>query len=187
MIFNSHSELKGYHATLSASKSAWVNYDDEKFDRTYVNQLAAQRGTELHELASELIRLKVHLPRNNKTLNAFVNDMLGMKMESEQILFYSENAFGTADGIKFDEKKMKLMVFDLKTGITPAHMRQLEVYCALFCLEYAFKPHELEFECRIYQNDEIEPHSPDPVDIVYIMDKIVSFDKRIKRIRKEML
>jgi hypothetical protein len=189
VIFNAHSELKGFHATLSASKGAWVNYDDEKFDRYIINQTAAQRGSELHALASELIRLKVRLPRTNKTLDSFVNDMLGLKMNSEQILYYSENAFGTADGIKYDERKNKLYVFDLKTGVTVAHMRQLEIYVALFCLEYGFKPHEFaEVDLRIYQNDAIEYHEDyDPTVIVYIMDKIITFDKRIKQIRKEML
>lgn len=187
MIFNTHSELKGFHSTLSASQSSWVNYTDEKFDRSYIHKLAAQRGTELHELASNLIRLKVRLPRTSKTLDSFVNDVLGMKMISECILFYSENAFGTADAIKFDERKMKLWIFDLKTGEIPAKMRQLEVYTAYFCLEYKYKPSDLEIELRIYQNDEIEIYEPDPVDIVYIMDKIVTFDKRIQQLRKEML
>lgn len=189
MIFNTHSELKGYHAFLSASKGSWLGYDDEKFDRTFFSSMAAQRGTELHALAAELIRLKVRLPRTNKTLDSFVNDMLGLKMQSEQILFYSENAFGTADGIKYDEKKNKLYVFDLKTGVTVAHMRQLEIYVALFCLEYGFKPHDFnEVDLRIYQNDAIETHEEyDPTDIVFIMDRIITLDKRIKNLRKEML
>lgn len=73
------------------------------------------------------------LPRLNKTLNAYVNDAIGYKMIPEQILFYSDNCFGTADAIVF--RNGLLRIHDLKTGVIPAHMEQLEVYAALFCLE----------------------------------------------------
>lgn len=183
MLFNKHSDLAGKHAFLSASKYHWVNYDDEKLDRSFVTAMAAQRGTELHALAHELIRLGVRLPRSAKSLNMYVNDAIGYRMASEQVLFYSENCFGTADTISF--RRDKLRIHDLKTGVTPTSERQLEIYAALFCLEYRFKPFEIEIELRIYQNDEVQIYEADPDVISHIIDKIITFDKRIKDLRME--
>ena len=76
-------------------------------------------------------------------------------MTPEQVLFYSVNAFGTADAIAFDERSKLLRIHDLKTGVTPASMAQLHVYAALFCLEYDKPPFEIKYDLRIYQNDEI--------------------------------
>jgi hypothetical protein len=73
---------------------------------------------------------------------------------------------------------------DLKTGSIPAHMEQLMVYAALFCLEYKVKPGALNAELRIYQNDEIQIHSPKADEIAPIIDKIISFDKLINRIKE---
>lgn len=185
MIFNSHSHLVGLHAFLGPSKSSWLRYDDEKLDRVFKSSLAAQRGTELHNLAADLIRLGVKLPGSRQTLNMYVNDALGFRMKPEQVLYYSDNCFGTADAISFQE--MRLRIFDLKTGVIPASPEQLEVYAALFCLEYGVKPHEIEMDLRIYQSDEIRGYIGDPDVIVHIMSKIKSFDKRINTMRKEML
>jgi hypothetical protein len=184
MLFNQHSNLEGQHAFLGASKYHWINYDDEKLDRTYIAALAAQRGVELHEFAHNAIRLGIKLPRSNKSFNAYVNDAIGFGMKSEVILYYSEFAFGTADAISF--KKNLLRIHDLKTGVTPTSMRQPEVYAALFCLEYRYKPQDIEIELRIYQNDEIFIHIPNPEDLERIMEKIVAFDKRIAAIRNEV-
>ena len=41
------------------------------------------------------------LPKSQKTLNMYVNDAISFRMVPEQILFYSENCFGTADTIVF--------------------------------------------------------------------------------------
>lgn len=185
MRFNPHSEFAGYHAFLSASKHHWVNYSDEKLARAYVANLAAQRGTRLHDLARDLIREGVNLPRSPKTMNMYVNDAIGFRMQPEQVLYYSPNAFGTADTIGF--RKDVLRIHDLKTGVTPTSMRQLEVYTAFFCLEYRFKPADIGIELRIYQSDEVKIHVPDPMEILQIMDKIVSFDKMINTIREEDL
>lgn len=183
MLFNTHYDLAGKHAYLGASKYHWVNYTDEKFDRTFRLAMAAQRGTDLHAFAYDAIRLGVKLPRSAKTLNLYVNDAIGFRMVPEQILYYSENAFGTADTISF--RKNFLRIHDLKTGITPSSERQLEIYVALFCLEYRVKPHEIEIELRIYQNDDMRVFVPDPDDIVHIMSKIVAFDNRIQELKAE--
>lgn len=183
MIFNTHSQLVGRHAFLSASKYHWTNYDEDKLDRTYLKFLAIQKGTELHTFAYNAIRLGVKLPRTPKTLNMYVNDAIGFRMTPEQGLYYSENCFGTADTIAF--RKGVLRIHDLKTGITPVSARQLEVYAALFCLEYRMKPFDIQTELRIYQNDDVQVYEADPDVIMHIIDKIVAFDKRIDAIRME--
>lgn len=184
MRFNVHSQLAGKHAFLSASKSSWLNYDEEKFDRVFVSQMAAQRGTDLHKLANDLIRLGVRLPETPTTMNLYVNDAIGFRLTPEQTLFYSPNCFGTADAIGL--RKNKLRISDLKTGTFKTSERQLEVYAALFCLEYRFKPQELDIELRIYQSDEIRIYEADPLSIANIMMKIVALDERINRLREEI-
>lgn len=181
MIFNQHKTLDGQHAFLSASKHSWVNYDEQKLEEVYANWQAAQKGTELHELASKMINLGVKLPKTNKTLNMYVNDGIGFRMDTEVCLFYSENAFGTADTISF--KNNTLRIHDLKTGRNPASIKQLEIYAALFCLEYNQDPNTIDIELRIYQADEVLVENPDPEDILYIMDKIITFDKRINELK----
>lgn len=183
MIFNKHSLYEGQHAFLGASKYHWINYDEEKVADVFNKFLAAQKGTELHDFAKRCIELGQRLPKSQKTLNMYVNDALGYKMVPEQILFYSENCFGTADAICF--RNNFLRIHDLKTGAIPAHMEQLLIYVALFCLEYRVKPGEIHTELRIYQNNEILVHEPEADEILPIMDKIISFDKVIKRIKEE--
>lgn len=184
MLFNKHSDLIGQHAFLSASKYHWINYDEAKLARVFNARLAAQRGTELHEFAMNAIKLGVKLPRSPKTLHMYVNDAIGFRMTPEQVLFYSHNAFGTADAISF--RRNKLRIHDLKTGVTPGSPHQLEVYAALFCLEYKFKPAEIETELRIYQNDEVQVFEPEPDILTHLMDKIITFDRHINDLRMEV-
>lgn len=181
MNFNKHYNMDGQHAFLSASKYHWVNYDEEKLLLSYSKYLAAQRGTRLHEFACECIQLGIKLPKTKKTLNLYINDAIGYKMTTEQMLFYSDNCFGTADAISF--KQNILRIHDLKTGTSPSSMRQLEVYAALFCLEYSTRPQDIEIELRLYQTDEVIVHTPPTDDILYIMDKIITFDKQIDKIK----
>ena len=104
-------------------------------------------------------------------------------MIPEQPLFYSENCFGTADAIVFRDDLLR--IHDLKTGITPAHMEQLMIYAALFCLEYKIKPAEIEIELRLYQNNTILYHNPTVAELVPIIDKIITFDKIINKIKEQ--
>jgi len=113
----------------------------------------------------------------------YVNDAIGYRMITEQPLYYSDNCFGTADAISF--KKNFLRIHDYKSGETPASMRQLMVYMAIFCLEYDYQPDEIEAELRIYQSDEIIIHNPLPEEIFSIMNKIVESDKHIERLKAE--
>lgn len=181
MKFNRH-RLDGIHAFLAPSKYSWVGYDEEKLEGVYSTWRLSQLGTELHELAAKLINLRVKLPKNNKTLNMYVNDGIGYRMDTEVCLFYSYNCFGTADAISFNNNMLR--IHDLKNGKTPASLQQLRIYAALFCLEYAYNPRDLDIELRVYQLDEVLIENPDPEDILYIMDKIVLFDKRIDEIKE---
>ena len=183
MNFNKHSNLEGQHAFLGASKYHWLNYDKEKLAAVYRNHLATIKGTVLHEFAAQCIRLGQKLPKSQKTLNMYVNDAIGFKMIPEQVLYYSENCFGTADAISFRNKFLR--VHDYKSGSVLAHMEQLEIYAALFCLEYDVKPGEIEMELRIYQNNDIVIYNPTAEEIVPVMDKIITSDKIIQRIKEQ--
>lgn len=184
MQFNDHSRLAGSHAFLSPSNYSWVNYDELKLDNAVVASFAARRGTELHDLAQRLIRQGVRLPDTTETLNSYVNDAIGFRMTPEQTLFYSVNCYGQADAISFGRNKLR--IHDLKTGVTRSKMTQLEVYAALFCLEYDVKPSEIEIELRIYQNDSVEIEEGDILSITRIMDLIVVFDRRINALKEEV-
>lgn len=186
MIWNNHSKdvPEGAHAFLGASKYSWLNYDEQKLAEAYERYLATQRGTILHKFACQCILLKQKLPKSHKTLNMYVNDSIGFGLSPEIPLYYSPNCFGTADAIGF--RKNFLRINDLKTGVTPASLHQLEIYAALFCLEYNIKPGSLEgCELRIYQNDDILIGNPEADDILPIMDKIVLFDIRIEKLKEE--
>ena len=182
MNFNNHSNLNGSHAFLGASKYSWLNYDDEKLKVVWQNLQAVEMGTKYHELAANLITMGVNLPNEPKTLNLYVNDAIGYRMTPEQVLYYSDNCFGTADSISYSRKFLR--IHDLKTGKAVAHMEQLHIYVALFCLEYHIKPGDIGIETRIYQNDEVVVDRPDPEDIVHIMDKIKHFDKLINKMKE---
>lgn len=183
MNFNKHSDLNGKHAFLSPSNYHWVNYDEEKLVSTYSRFKATERGTRLHELAHDLISLGVKLPENRNTLNLYVNDAIGFKMIPEQVLYFSENCFGTADAISFRRKTLR--IHDLKTGEHRASIHQLEVYAAIFCLEYKVDPSSIKMELRIYQSNNVVVAHPSAKDIQAIMDKIILFDKKIEKLRSE--
>lgn len=177
MIFNTHSNLRGLHAIFSASQSYWLRYDDDKAMEAYANRKAAEMGSKLHEWAKTTIDLGIKQPRSQKTLYSYVNDAIGFQMDTEVVLFYSPRFFGTADAICFREGLLR--IHDLKTGKNPVHRDQLEVYAALFCLEYRMKPTDIEMELRIYQNDAVDIWSPTADNIQDIMDKIVHLDEML--------
>jgi hypothetical protein len=178
MIFNTHSDLYGKHAFLSPSNYHWLNYSEQKLEARFSSSMAAQRGTDLHKLAHEAIRLGVKLSRSNKSLATYVSDALLYRMACEQQLYYSDNCFGTADTISF--RRGVLRVHDLKTGISATSEHQLEIYAALFCLEYSVDPFSIDIELRIYQRDEIRVFEPPPELIVQIMNTIIDFDRQIE-------
>lgn len=183
MRFNTHSELEGRHSFLSPSKYHWIRYDDEKVMSTFRTAMAAMRGTELHELAFNAIRLGVKLQASKKTLNQYVNDAIGFKMKPEVMLCYSINAFGTVDCISF--RNNVLRIHDLKTGVSKTSFDQLCIYVAYFCLEYDIRPGDIDIQLRIYQNDTFVEFTPEVHDIVQIMSRTVSADKLINKLRAE--
>lgn len=180
MKWNTHF-INEDHAFLSPSQYHWINYSDDKLIGKYKNRLAAQEGSELHEFASMAIKKGVRLEkRGRNSLAEFVNDSIGHRMESEQILYYSPHCYGTADAISFRRKQ--LMIFDLKTGTTAASFMQLLIYAAIFCLEYKKDPLDLTFEFRIYQNGEIHIDIPDPKDVKQAMGSIIHKVKQLDNI-----
>lgn len=207
MIFNDHYKLEGRHAFLSASKYQWLNYDDETLEARYISQYAQQIGTIVHAYAADLIkhRIKLHksdrvaiqaeLVRHNipdyafdvnhilNNLVPYVNDGIALRMNPETVLYYSDICFGTADTIQYYEKNKKLEIHDLKTGSIPAHWEQLEIYAALFFLEYGkrlgIRPGEVETELRIYQNGETNIFKPETNELVPFIDAIITANKHI--------
>ena len=119
------------------------------------------------------------------TLGLYINQCLQYKMSPEVVLFYSPNAFGTADAIAYRHRRLRIS--DLKSGVTRTSEHQLEVYTALFCLEYEVDPFEMrDIELRIYQDGKVRLYLGDPYFIKGIMDKIVAFDQILNRLREEV-
>lgn len=184
MKFRGHSELRDRHAFLSASKYAWIRYDEDKLYDTFLTSMDAVMGTRLHALAAELIKLGIKLPDTQQTLNAYVNDAIGFKMTPEVILKATDNAFGTADAVSFRDKVLR--IHDLKNGVTPAKMDQLVIYACFFMIEYKFKPTEIQVILRIYQNDDYVEYEPDLDELLHVIDKIFTFDELINKWKGEL-
>lgn len=129
----------------------------------------------------QLLKNIGYLPKEVfETVKTYINHGIGYKMIPELTLVYSDIFFGTADTISFRDNYLR--IHDLKTGSTPAHIEQLLIYTAFFCLEYRIKPGEIDIELRIYQNDEILYHKPEADEILPIMDKIISDNKNLQKI-----
>ena len=194
MIWKTHSPtLEGTHAMLSPSQYSWINYDEDKLVERVNSLKAIERGTELHEFAATAIKNKIKMPRNRATLNEYINDAIGFRMKPEVLLFYSRWIYGTADAISFRKEpkiskdKNTLRIHDLKTGAHPAKLTQLEIYAALFCLEYGVQPADIEIVLRIYQFDDILEGRPTTADIVPIIDKIKRFSQIIEKMQEDAI
>jgi len=183
MKFNRHSDLEGTHAFLSPSSYHWLRYSDEKLIDRFQTVMTARRGTQLHDLAHQCIILGVKLPDEPTTLNMYVNDAIYFNMRSEVSLFYSPNCYGHADTCSFWDNLLR--IHDLKNGVTPASFDQLMIYAALFCLEYAVSPYDIDILLRIYQSDEVLEKEPYAETIEQIMERIVRFDQLIETYREE--
>ena len=79
---------------------------------------------------------------------------------------------------------------DLKTGTAPAHMEQLEIYAALFLMEYekvfGVTPKNTKVNLRIYQNDDIEEASPDSDRLEEIILDIREKDQWLEEFHSEV-
>ena len=208
MIFEPHLNLRGKHASLAPSQPYWLRYSEEQLFQKYTSQYAPSMGTSLHELAETLIHNNLKLKKSDKltvlshllsngiprnvidmdriynNFMTYVNDAIGFKLTPEQILYYSDYCFGTADAISF--RNNFLRIHDYKSGTTTAKMEQLLVYAALFCLEYKVKPGEIESELRIYQNDEVIFHNPAADEILPVMDSIIRHSKSLEQMNWEV-
>lgn len=208
MIFEKHLNLRGKHAFLAPSQPHWLRYSEEQLYQKYASNYAQAIGTSLHELAETLINNNLKLKKGDKltvlthllhdgiprnvidmdrlysNFMTYVNDAIGFKLTPEQILYYSDYCFGTADAISF--RNNFLRIHDYKSGSIPAKMEQLMVYAALFCLEYKVKPGEIETELRIYQNDEVIFHNPTADEILPVMDSIIQMSKALERMNEEV-
>lgn len=186
MQWRKHSEIpEGSHAFLGGSQHAWLNYTDEKLVEVYNARRASEYGTKLHEYAAKAIQLRRVQPEVPETVCMYINDAIRFNMRAEQILYYSRNAFGIADAISFENNFLR--IHDLKTGVIPGSMKQLEIYAAYFCLEYDIMPVTLSgVELRIYQFDKVFIENPGIDVIVPIMDKIVSFDQIIFQLKEDL-
>ena len=182
MNFNQRSGLSDKHALLSPSNYHWLNYDEQKLEARFHSYRSSVRGTDLHNLAHEAIRLGVKLSRANQALATYVSHAIQYRMTCEQLLYYSDNCFGTADTISFNRGVLR--IHDLKTGITATSMKQLLVYAALFCLEYGQSPFDIRIELRIYQRDEIKIYEPSPEEVLAVMDKIIVSDQYIEQLKE---
>jgi len=183
MRFNRHLDLQGEHAFLSPSQYHWLHYSPDRLIDRWTSAQAAAYGTAQHEWAHREIQegRRSHMVG---TIGMYINDALKFRMTCEQVLYYSENCFGTADTISF--RRNLLRIHDLKTGAITANVRQLEVYAALFCLEYNIDPFSIRMELRIYQSNEVNVYDGDPQEIAFIMDRIVEFDKILSHHKLEV-
>jgi hypothetical protein len=182
--FNKHLNLLGEHAFLSPSKYHWIHYTPHRLVDSWTTAQAAAYGTMQHEYAHREIN-EGRLSDLVGTVGLYINDAIRYRMTTEQVLYYSENCFGTADTIAFRYKTLR--IHDLKTGVFPGSVHQLEVYAALFCLEYGEDPFKIKIELRIYQSNEVQLFEADPEDIAFIMERIQEFDRLIthKRLEEE--
>lgn len=197
---------RGSHALFSPSLGVWVgdeNEDDVLL--RYYRSLAPTIGNVVHEEAYECILTNTRYTKNEAkkaitkrllmykglriprdafdpefladNLVNYVNDAIGYMMTPEQPLVYSKWCAGTADAISYDEKKRILRIHDLKTGVNPAKFLQLEIYTALFFLEYGealkVKPGDVQTELRIYQAGEVFEEYPGPEDILPLIDSCI--------------
>lgn len=143
------------------------------------------RGIEDHRYAAIAIEEGEVQDDETTTLGMYINQCIQYRMMPEQVLYYSPNCFGTVDAISYRYRKLRIS--DLKTGATYTSEHQLEVYAALFFLEYGIDPfYTTEIELRIYQDRECRVYLGDPGYIKGIMDKIVVFDQMINKLREEV-
>jgi hypothetical protein len=150
----------------------------------YKTLRAALEGVEQHRYAAICIEEGLVQDDETTTLGLYINQCIQYKMSAEVVLFYSPNAFGTVDAIAYRHRRLRIS--DLKTGVSRTSEHQLEVYAALFCLEYKVNPFDIkDIELRIYQDASVREYIGDPYFITGIMDKIIHFDKLLNRLREE--
>jgi len=183
--FRKHSHLEGQHAFLSPSVYHWINYDEEKLAFRYKTLRAALEGMEQHRYAAVAIEEREYQDDESKTLGLYINQSIQYRMHPEVVLYYSPNAYGTVDAIAYRHRRLRIS--DLKTGVSRVSEHQLEVYAALFFLEYEINPFSTRaIELRIYKDNRVWFYEGEPATIQAIMDKIVRFDQILNKLREEV-
>lgn len=117
-------------------------------------------------------------------VSLYIKDANGFRLDPEVDLMYADDFYGTADAILYKKGEF-LRIHDLKTGTTPASLRQLEIYAAFCCLEYNIDPASVNIELRIYQNEEILIGNPTGEDIKALMDQVRRTKIIFEKIKKE--
>lgn len=211
MQWHDHSEIEGLHAFLSPSKKTWISYDFEKLEAAYANSWATTIGTVLHAFAEKRILRKKRITNKSKesvedfmyengipeklidieqyfeNLAAFVNDAIGFRMRPEQGLKISDDCFGHADAISYDERKKILRISDYKSGKTEPSMDQLLIYAALFFVEYSkelgIRLSDLKVELRIYYQGQIIYYEPEEDVMAHMVDVVLCKNRELKTIK----
>jgi hypothetical protein len=138
-----------------------------------------------HRYAAIAIEESEFQDNETTTLGLYINQCIQFRMSPEVVLYFSPNAFGTCDAISYRYRVLRIS--DLKTGVTRTSEHQLEVYAALFCLEYGIDPFSMrEIQLRIYQDAGVRTYVGDPAFISGIMEKIVRFDQLLNELREEV-
>lgn len=185
MSLNKNTRLVGQHAFLSPSTYHWLDDDEDKLRARYFNKQQTRRGDEEHAYAQKAIELGIRQADDGTTLKMYINDAIGFRMQPEIPLYYSDDCFGTCDAIRYHNNTLRIS--DLKTGLTPASMKQLLIYAGIFFFEYGdiAKPATTKTILRIYQNDAIQELIPEPTEIVAVMSRIRAAALLIAYLREE--
>lgn len=125
-----------------------------------------------------------YVDRCFSNIMAYIKDANGFRLDPEVDLKYADDFYGTADAILYKKGEF-LRIHDLKTGTTPASLKQLEIYAAFCCLEYDIDPSSVDIELRIYQGDEILIGNPTGDDIRALMDYVRRTKIIFEKIKKE--
>lgn len=181
------SEIHEYAAqqiTLGHKKSNVRTLAQEIENYIYTKYTFNGNTTELTPFAKTILEHLDYIPQEVfETVKYYINDAIGYKMVVEQPLVYSEHIYGTADSIIFKDNLLR--IHDLKTGSHEAKIEQLQIYAALFCLEYDLKPSDIEFELRLYQSDGMVIDKPTVEDLLPVIDSIVTIEKIAYDVEKE--
>lgn len=149
------------------------------FTRNYTDRYG------LSDTGVDLLREFSFLPSNVfNTVKQYINDCIVDGMEPEHEFVLSDDFKGTADAFLYDPANKVIRIYDLKTGTGKAHIEQLMIYEALFCITENVNPFDIYSNLRIYQNGEIIEVEPTPNDIAAFADRIRRFKKRVATLRK---
>lgn len=205
-----YSKLEGTHALFSASKGAWIHdVDENQILKRYINSFATTIGTSVHKFAKNCIDNEIKLSKNDKkvllyhlltdpdatipkgvidldflfsNVRNYVNDAIMLHMRSEELVVYSDLSYGTVDAISCVNNFLR--IHDLKTGRTPAHIDQLLIYAAYYCLDQNIQPKSLTgMELRIYQGSEVIYYEPTVEEIENIIARCLMCNDVVNKFR----